>query len=154
MSKKNPGELVSNRQAYYNYEILETLEAGIALQGTEIKSLRDGGGHLQDNYVAIKEGEAWLKLSSIAPYKFGNIYNHEEKRDRKLLLHKSEILKLKKILHEKGLTIVALSFYLKKGKVKVALGVCKGKKAHDKRETLKKKEHQRDVAAALKNVDR
>ncbi len=139
------GELVSNRSAYHNYEVLETWEAGIVLQGTEIKSLRLGGGNLQDNYVVIQAGEPILKLASIAPYKFGNIYNHEEKRERKLLLHKHEIQKLKKESQIKGLTLIALSFYLKKGMVKVKLGVCKGKKAHDKRAALKKKEHQREM---------
>lgn len=150
MSKKN--ELVSNRVAYHNYEVLDTLEAGIALLGTEIKSLRDGGGNLQDSYVTIKGGEAWLRQSSIAPYKFGNIHNHEEKRERKLLLHKTEIGRLKKESEVKGLSLIALSFYLnKKGWVKVKIGVCKGKKMHDKRHALKKREQDREVQKTLKN---
>lgn len=151
MVEKNSGEIVSNRTAYHNYEVLETYEAGLVLTGTEIKSLRDGGGNLRDNYIAIKEQEAYLLQASIAPYKFGNIHNHEERRERKLLLHKSEIQKLKKESQVKGLTLVALSLYLVKGKVKVKIGVCRGKKLHDKREDLKKKEGMRDIARSLKH---
>jgi SsrA-binding protein len=150
-NKKSSDELVSNRQARHNFEILETYEAGIALQGTEIKSLRDGGGHLQDNYVAISAGEVWLKQASIAPYKYGNIHNHEDRRQRKLLLHKQEIRKLKRLSEEKGHTLIALSLYLKKGRVKVLLAVCRGKKIHDKRESLKKETQMRDIQQALKH---
>lgn len=151
MTKKiNTGEVVSNRAARHHFEVLETLEAGIALVGTEIKSLRDGGGNLQDNYVSINNGEAYLKQASISPYRFGNIHNHVEKRDRKLLLHKSEIFKIKKQIEEKGLTAVALSFYFSKGRIKVKIGICRGKKAHDKRESLKKSEQLRDIQQALK----
>lgn len=139
------GDLCSYRAAYHNYEVLESLEAGIALVGTEVKSLRDGGGNLVDNYVIIKDDEAILKNASITPYKFGVNFGHEERRDRKLLLHKGEILKLKKQSQIKGLTLIALAFYLKNGIVKVKLGVCKGKKAHDKRATLKKKDQMREM---------
>ena len=138
-------ELVSNRAAYHHYEVLETFEAGIVLLGTEIKALRDGSGHLQDNYVAIQKGEAWLKQSFIGPYRFGNVYNHEERRDRKLLFHREELSKLRKLSEIKGHTLVALSLYLKKGIVKVKVGVCRGKKAHDKRESLKKKAQMREI---------
>lgn len=149
MAKKaKPGELVSNRAAFHHYFVEDTIEAGIALVGTEIKSLREGGGNLQDNYVAIKGGEAFLRNASIAPYKFGNIHNHSEKRDRKLLLHKSEIIKLEKMSELKGFTLIALSFYLKKGRVKVSVGVCKGKKIYDKRETIKKREEMRTIREA------
>lgn len=140
-------ELVSNRVAYHNYEVLETLEAGIALLGTEVKSLRDGGGNLTDNYVLIREGEAFLRQAHIAPYSFGNVYNHSEKRERKLLLHKLEIQKLRKKSQEKGLTLIALALYLNKGIVKVKLGVCRGKKTHDKRQALKKKSQEREMRA-------
>lgn len=139
------GELCSYRAAYHNYEVLETLEAGIALVGTEVKSLRDGGGNLIDNYIVIKDDEAVLKCASITPYKFGVTFGHEEKRDRKLLLHKSEIAKLKKQSLIKGLTLIALAFYLKNGIVKVKVGVCRGKKAHDKRAAEKKKSHAREM---------
>ncbi|MCK4935060.1 MAG: SsrA-binding protein SmpB [Simkaniaceae bacterium] len=151
MVKKNPGELVSNRRAFHDYEILETLEAGIALQGTEIKSLRDHGGALQEAYVVIKSHEAFLIGSSIAPYKFGNIHNHEEKRSRKLLLHKKEIDKLQKQSEQKGLTLIPLALYLKKGFVKVKIGIARGKKSHDKRSTIKERESKRDIERALKN---
>ena len=144
-------EIVSNRAAYHHYEVLEVFEAGIVLLGTEIKSLRDAGGNLQDNYITIKGNEPWLKNASISPYRFGNIHNHEEKRDRKLLFHKDEILKLRKLTEIKGHALVALSFYLKKGIVKVKVGVCRGKKAHDKREDQKKKSAMREISQALKN---
>jgi len=152
MSKKNTSnELCSYRAASHHYEILETLEAGISLVGTEVKSLRDGGGNLVDNYVVIKNNEAFLRNASIAPYKFGITFGHEEKRERKLLLHKSEIAKLKKQSTIKGFTLLALSFYLKKGFVKVKIGICRGKKAHDKRESLKKKTQMREINKALKH---
>lgn len=143
-------DLVQNRRARHDYEIIETLEAGIILLGTEIKSLRDHGGTLQDAYVKILNHEAFLISASIAPYKHGNIHNHEEKRDRKLLLHKNEIVKLKHALQLKGLTIIPLSLYLKKGYCKVKLGLAKGKKHHDKRHDLKKKDAERDMARHLK----
>ena len=143
-------EIVSNRAAYHHYEVLEVFEAGIVLLGTEIKSLRDAGGNLQDNYITIKGNEPWLKNASISPYRFGNIHNHEEKRDRKLLFHKDEILKLRKLTEIKGHALVALSFYLKKGIVKVKVGVCRGKKAHDKRATEKDRDWQRQKQRLMK----
>ncbi len=144
-------EIVSNRSAYHHYEVLETFEAGIILLGTEIKSLRDNGGNLQDNYVTVKAGEAWLRNASIAPYRYGNVHNHEEKRERKLLFHKDEILKFRKLTEIKGHTLIALSFYLKKGIVKVKVGVCRGKKTHDKREDQKKRSAVKEIAQAIKN---
>ncbi len=145
-------DLVSNRRAFHHYEILETLEAGIALQGTEIKSLRDNGGSLQDAYVKVVVGEPWLVGANIAPYRFGNIHNHEEKRDRKLLLHKREIIQLQNATQEKGLTIVALALYLKNGRVKVKIGIAKGKKSYDKREAIKDRDVKRQIQKALKQV--
>lgn len=121
-------EIVSNRKAFHHYEVLETLDAGIVLTGTEIKSLRDHGGNLGDAYVTISKGEAWLLQSSIAPYRFGNINNHEERRKRKLLLHKYEIHKLDARISQKGLTVVPLSFFFSKGFVKVRIGCCEGRK--------------------------
>jgi SsrA-binding protein len=144
-------DLVSNRKAHHNYEILETLESGIVLLGTEIKSLRDHGGNLQEAYVVFHRGEAYLKNSSIAPYKFGNIYNHEERRQRKLLLHKRELLRLKSVIDEKGLTIIPLGMYLKHGLVKVRLGVAKGKKAYDKRAALKARQDKREMDRSMKD---
>lgn len=146
-------DLVSNRKAFHNFEIIETLEAGIVLLGTEIKSLRDHGGSLQDAYVVFHHGEAWLKNSSIAPYKYGNIHNHEDKRERKLLLHKREILKLKTSTEEKGLTVIPLAMYLSKGIVKVRLATARGKKAYDKRASIKTREAKRAIDRAMKHDD-
>jgi SsrA-binding protein len=149
--KKSDSELVSNRRATHDYEILETYEAGIVLLGTEIKSLRGHGGSLQEAYILVStSGEVILKNASIAPYKFGSIYNHEEKRERKLLLHKREIAKLKTLSQEKGLTLIPLSLYLKQGFVKVKVAVAKGKRAYDKRASLKEREHKRDIDRAMK----
>jgi SsrA-binding protein len=144
-------ELVSNRKALFQYEVLESLEAGIVLRGTEIKSLRENGGSLQESYISIEEGELWLVNSSIAPYRHGNIYNHEEKRRRKLLVQKREILRLKSLVQEKGLTIIPLSIYLKNGRAKVSIAVARGKKLHDKREAIKEREDTRAIQRALKN---
>ncbi len=150
MKKKTPSELVSNRKAYYNFEILEKLEAGIVLVGTEIKSLRNGGGSLQDAFVSINKGEAWLKNCNIAHYSFGNIHNHVEKRDKKLLLHKKEIEKLKKSCDIKGFAVVPLSIYLSNGIAKVCIGIARGKKLFDKRAAIKEKEVNRSIKRALK----
>ena len=143
-------DLVSNRKARFNYEILDNLEAGIVLKGTEIKSLREGSGSLQEAYVKLEKGALWLVGCSIPPYKFGNIHNHEERRQRKLLLHKNEIARLKKALQEKGLTIIALALYLKGGIVKLEIATARGKKKHDKRATSKEKDVKRDIDRAMK----
>lgn len=148
---KSDSELVSNRRATHDYEILDTYEAGIILKGTEIKSLRDHGGSLQDAYVTVTDrSEVLLKNSSIAPYRFGGVFNHEERRDRPLLLHKREIAKLKSLSSEKGLTLIPLGMYLKNGIVKVKIGVARGKRAYDKRAALKEKEHKRAIDRAMK----
>lgn len=143
-------ELVSNRRATHDYEILETFEAGIALQGTEIKSIRDHVASLQEAYIKVINGEAWLVACSIAPYRYGNIHNHEEKRERKLLMHKREIERLKVATQEKGLTLIALSFYLKNGRVKVRLAIAKGKKSIDKRADIKERDVKRNIQQAMK----
>lgn len=154
MAKTPPSELISNRKAFHDYEILETIEAGIVLLGTEVKSLRSHGGSLQDAYILIStNNDAILKNCSIAPYKFGNIHNHEERRDRKLLLHKREIELLKNRSQEKGLTLIPLSLYLSKGFVKIKVGVAKGKKDYDKRQALKTKEHKKSIDRAMKDRD-
>ena len=150
MGKNPESELVSNRRAYHHYEILETLEGGVVLLGSEIKSLRDHGGHLQDAYVTVTDHRVLLKNSSIAPYRFATHYNHEERRDRQLLFHKKEILNLKALSQEKGLTLIPLSLYLKRGIAKVKVGVAKGKKAYDKRAALKERQHKRAIDRALK----
>ncbi len=146
MSKTPSPELVSNRRATYDYEILETFEAGIILLGTEIKSLRNHGGSLQDSYVDVRGAKLMLLNSSIAPYSFGNIHNHEDRRPRQLLMHKREIEKLRRLVQEKGLAVIPLSIFLnKKGIAKVRIAVAKGKKAYDKRASLKEKEHARSM---------
>lgn len=150
MNKKKSQELVSNRRATFNYEILETFEAGIVLTGTEVKSLRDHGGTLHDAHVNISGNELWLIGCSIAPYRFGNIHNHEERRERKLLMHKREITRLKAAIQEKGLTIVPLSIYLKAGKIKVKISTARGKRKVDKRASIKEREEKRRMQRALK----
>ncbi len=137
-------ELVVNRKARFEYEILETFEAGIVLTGTEIKSIREGSVNLEEAYISIKEAP-FLINASIAPYKFGNIHNHEEKRPRKLLLHHREIAKLKKALQLQGLSLIPLSLYLKNGFVKVKIALARGKKLYDKRESLKKRDQDRSI---------
>jgi SsrA-binding protein len=151
MNKKSEAELVSNRRAYHDYEVLETFEAGIVLLGTEIKSLRNHGGSLQDAYIIVSDSGVILKNASIAPYRFGNLFNHEEKRERKLLLHKREIEKLKALSQEKGLTLIPLAIYLKNGYAKVKIGSARGKKLYDKRAALKEREHKKSIDRALKN---
>jgi len=148
---KKSTDLVSNRKAFFNYEISDKYEAGMVLKGTEIKSLKEHLGSLQDSYVVIKKNEIWLIHSYIAPYKYGNINNHEERRDRKLLMHKNEIEKLKKITHEKGLALVPLAIYMSKGKAKIKIGVGKGKKSYDKREKIKEKDENRKIQKILKS---
>lgn len=135
-------ELVSNRKASYDYEILETFEAGVVLLGSEIKSLRNHGGSLQDAYVDVRGKYLTLLNSSIAPYSKGGtgVFNHEDRRPRKLLMHKREIERLRRSVQEKGLAVIPLSIYLnQKGIAKVKIATARGKKAHDKRAALKKK---------------
>lgn len=144
-------DLCKNNKARFSYEILETYEAGIVLLGSEIKSLRNHGGSITEGYITISVGEAYLKNVTIAPYSHGASFNHEEKRVRKLLLHKYEIEKLAKALEQKGFAIIPLAIYLKKGHAKLKLGVGRGKKAHDKRSDVKKREQEREVARAMKN---
>lgn len=146
-------ELVSNKKALFNFEVMDTYEAGIALQGTEIKSLRNHGGSLQDSWVKVVKGDLWLVGSNIAPYKFGNIHNHEERRERKLLMHSYEIDKLKTAIQEKGLTLIPLSFYLKSGRVKVKLALGRGKKSVDKRAVIKERDEKRSIQKAMKSYN-
>lgn len=145
-------DLVSNRKAYHDYEILETYEAGIVLVGTEVKSLRDHGGSIQEAYVRVVGDELWLIGASIAPYKFGSIDKHEERRDRKLLMHKREIARLKMWVKEKGQTLVPLSLYLKSGRIKLKLGRARGKKLYDKRHALKEKQEKRRMDRLSRNL--
>jgi SsrA-binding protein len=151
MNQTTNEPLVSNRKAFHDYEILETFEAGISLQGTEVKSLKNHQGSLQDAYILISKNTPLLKESSITPYSFGNRYNHEEKRERKLLLHKREIEKLRVASEQKGFTLIPLAFYLKRGHIKVKIAIAKGKKTYDKRHALKEREHQRAMDRAMKD---
>jgi SsrA-binding protein len=136
---------VKNKKAYFDYTILEELEAGIALTGTEIKSIRKGSIDLKDTFVNIKNNEAYILNMYIAKYEEGNIFNHDERRTRKLLLHKKEIKKLKEQIKQEGLTIIPLKLYFKKNKVKILIGVCRGKKLYDKRQSLKEKDLKREA---------
>ncbi|MCX8104550.1 MAG: SsrA-binding protein SmpB [Ignavibacterium album] len=139
-----------NRKARHEYHILQTYEAGIVLVGTEVKALREGKANLVDSYATIKNGEVWLVGAHISEYKQGNINNHNPTRDRKLLLNKSEIRKLIGKTKEKGLTLIPLRLYFKKGRVKVELALAKGKKSYDKRETIAKRDFQREQERRIK----
>jgi SsrA-binding protein len=146
--------LVTNRKAFFNYEILERAEAGISLRGTEVKSIRDGGLSFRDAYVEFRSGELFLVGALIGPYSHGNILNHAGERDRKLLLHKREILKLGGKVTERGFTIVPLRAYLKNGRVKLEIGLARGKKSHDKRESIKRKDVERETRQAMRDRGR
>jgi SsrA-binding protein len=144
--------ITTNRRAGRDYHILEKYEAGIALQGTEVKTLRmTGNVQLKDSYVDVRRGELYLIGAHIPPYEQGNIYNHPPERDRKLLMHKREILRIAQKAAEKGLTLVPLKFYFKDGRVKVEVGLCKGKREYEKRDTVQKKEAGREIERALKD---
>jgi SsrA-binding protein len=138
-------DLVSNRKAFHDYEILENFETGIVLVGTEVKSLKEHLGSLQDAYIIVRGEELFLLNASITPYRHGTHVNHEERRERKLLMHSYEIQKLKKLTQEKGMAIIPLAFYLKKGHIKVRIAVAKGKKSHDKRAALKERAIKREI---------
>lgn len=135
---------IKNRKANFEYFIEERYEAGIELKGTEIKSIRKGSCDIKDSFIIIKNQEAFLLNTYIAKYEEGNIFNHEERRTRKLLLHKKEIKKLLEASSRDGYSLIPLNIYLKKGKAKVEIGVCKGKKLYDKRETIKKRDLERE----------
>ena len=139
------GDLAVNRRAWHDYSVLEKIECGIALTGTEVKVLRAGAGSLAGAYGAVLGGELYVVQMHIPVYEFGNRFNHDPKRNRKLLVHRKEVRELKMKTEAKGLTLIPLRVYLKKGRVKLELGVCRGKALHDKRETLKKKAVDRDL---------
>lgn len=152
--KKNSNSLAENRKARHDYFIEETIEAGLALVGTEVKSIRNGRANLKDCYADIRDGEVFIRGMHVSPYEQGNIFNVDPLRDRKLLLHKQEIGRLAGLASREGLTLIPLSLYLKEGKVKVALGVCKGKKNYDKRDSMLEKAHKRDIEREMKNKNR
>ncbi len=141
---------ILNRKAKYNYQIFDTIEAGIVLTGTEIKSLRLGKANIKDSYVRVKNNEMYIINMHISSYENGNIFNHDETRERKLLLHKKEIFKFRDKIKLEGYTIVPLKVYLKNGRAKVLIGLAKGKKNYDKREDIKKRDIERNIRARLK----
>jgi SsrA-binding protein len=148
--KKNSNSLAENRKARHEYFIEETMEAGIALVGTEVKSIRNGKCNLKDCYGDIWNGELFVKNMHISPYEQGNIFNVDPLRERKLLLHKDQIFRLAGLVQRDGYTLVPLSLYLKNGRVKVAIGVCRGKKNYDKRDAMLEKAHKRDIDREMK----
>lgn len=137
---------INNRKAKYDYQIFDTYEAGIVLTGTEIKSIRKGNCNLKDSYIIIKQNEAYIINMHISHYEEGNIFNHEETRTRKLLMHKKEILKISNKVNLEGYTLIPLKVYFKDSKAKILLGICKGKKLYDKRESAKEEDIKRDLA--------
>ena len=154
MRTKGTKLITENRQARHEYFILETFEAGIELTGTEVKSIRQGSVNLKDSWCSIENGELFIKQMHISPYEKGNIYNRDPLRVRRLLMHKAEILRLFGKLKTEGLTLVPLSLYFKDSRVKVQLGLCKGKKLYDKREDAAKRDAKRTIDRALKEHNR
>jgi SsrA-binding protein len=142
--------LLRNKKARHDYFVIDSVEAGLVLQGSEVKSLREARAVMSDAYAMVRNGEAWLVNLQVTEYPWANRWNHEPKRDRKLLLHRREIEKLDAATAEKGMTVLPLELYLKQGRIKVLLGVCKGKKQHDKRQDARRKDAEREVQAALK----
>jgi SsrA-binding protein len=146
--------IATNRKARHEYEILETVEAGLVLRGTEVKSLRAGQVNFKDSFATIRNNEAWLRGCHISPYSHGTDANHDPERDRKLLLHGREIGRLTGKIAERGLTLVPLRLYFKKGRAKVELGLARGKKLHDKRSTLREREVRREMDRAARGSRR
>lgn len=156
MAKKNKStdrfKEIRNAKVFHDYFVDETFEAGIVLTGTEVKSIREGRAQLSDAFVRIRNGRVILYHAHIAEYSFGNFFNHEPYRPRTLLLHKKQILKLEHEVQSTGRTLIPLRMYFQKALVKVELGLCRGKKLYDKRETLKEKEHQRETQRAMRQA--
>ena len=147
-------QIAANRKAFHDYFVLERFEAGIELAGTEVKSLRAGTVNMKDSYCTIKNGEIFIRSLHISPYEHGNIFNKDPSRNRRLLLHKREIMRLLGAVKQEGLALVPLSMYFKGSLVKVQLGLCRGKKLHDKRETAAKRDAARAIDRALKEQNR
>lgn len=152
MKANSNKQIAKNPVAYHNYTIQDTLEVGIVLTGTEIKSIRSGKVNLKDSYAAITNGEVYVYSMHISPYEFGNIFNKDPLRPRKLLLHKREIFKLVGLIKQQGYTLIPISLYFRGNKVKMQLGIGKGKKLYDKRQDLAKKDAQKQIAINLKNM--
>ena len=154
MPKGKGNAIAQNKKASHDYFIEDTIEAGLVLDGTEIKSIRKGKVQLKDSYIQIRNGEAWVSNMHISPYEQGNIFNHDPIRTRKLLLHKRQIQQLNYDIKRDGYTIVPLKMYIKDGYAKLLIGLGKGKKNYDKRQDLKKKDAKRDMARAMKDRER
>lgn len=154
VSAKEEKALASNRSAFHNYHISDKYEAGVALTGTEVKSVMGGRIQLKESYVAVRDGEAWLFNAHISPYSHGNRENHEPLRTRKLLLHRREIVRLEEAAVKQGMTLVATRVYLKNGRIKLEVGVARGKKMYDKRETEMRRTIDRETQAQLKERNR
>lgn len=152
--EKNTKTIATNKAAHHEYFVIESIEAGIELTGTEIKSIRQGGVNLKDSWCSVDNGEMLIKQMHISPYEHGNIFNKDPMRVRKLLLHKREIMRLFGLVKQQGLALVPLSLYFKGSLVKVQLGLCKGKKLYDKRAVAAEKAANRDIARALKEQNR
>lgn len=143
--------IAQNRKAHFNYTIEDKIECGIALEGTEVKSVRDGNVSFNDSFALIENGEVWVQNFHIAEYMFSSVFNHDPDRKKKLLLHKEEIKRLQRKVEEKGYTLIPLDFYLKNGLVKLTLGVCKGKKQFDKRADIKDRDEKREIAREFRS---
>jgi SsrA-binding protein len=155
MGKGQDGKsLAQNRKAYHDYFIEDTFEAGIVLSGTEIKSIRKGSANLRDAYAQVQNGEVWVYNMHVSPYEQGNRFNHDPTRPRKLLLHKSEIAKLIGAVKEQGYTLIPTKLYIRNGYCKVELGLAKGKKQYDKRESAKARDANREIQRALRDRNR
>jgi SsrA-binding protein len=151
LERKATKVVTTNRRAFHDYSIVETVEAGIVLTGTEIKSVREGKVTISEAYARIDDNELWLIGAHISPYSHGNIANHDPLRPRKLLVHKSQIRELRGMIEQKGMTLVPLRLLLKQGKAKVDIGVARGKKLYDKRATAAEREQKRDIERALRD---
>ncbi|MCH5325394.1 MAG: SsrA-binding protein SmpB [Eubacterium sp.] len=154
MDKQSLKTIADNRKARHEYFIIESLEAGIELTGTEVKSIRDGGLNLKDSWISIENGEAYVKQMHISPYEKGNIFNRDPLRERRLLMHKREIMRLLGMVKQQGLTLIPISVYFKGSRVKVQVGLCKGKKLYDKRDDAAKRDAKRTIDRALKENNR
>lgn len=151
---ENTKTITTNKKAFHEYFVIESFEAGISLCGTEVKSIRQGGVNLKEAWCNVFNGELFIKQMHISPYEYGNIFNRDSKRDRKLLMHKREIMRLLGQVKQDGLTLIPLSLYFKGSRVKVQLGLCKGKQLHDKRAVAAKRDANRTIDRALKEQNR
>ncbi len=151
---ENLKTISENRQVRHEYFIIESLEAGIELTGTEVKSIRQGGVNLRDSWISIENGEAYVKQMHISPYEKGNIFNKDPLRERRLLMHKREIMRLFGMLKQEGLTLIPVSLYFKGSRVKMQVGLCKGKKLYDKRASMAERDAKRTIDRAIKEQNR